>query len=491
MEVLFRKSIDMLSEFQASSKFKLSNIDQRLTTMERKLDFIEASLKHCDPSLRGIQHIPIQGSVFDKTVRRDLIKQSQLKRRKSRKLSLSTIKTIINPHSSQKLIKISVSNNNDNIACDDEEKQSQLKTDRTSRIPPPFPPSLMIPPTQDKENNAPFMDIDLSKYEKMKNIGVPLQAVIAKMKSDEIDASVMDYFAKKHDPDYNANVSNLKAKSQSLTSTPSPTLSSIDSTFFDRASGRINRTGSLHAKYGPPPKLPRSPSPIGHRKSVENLAGAQKKRALPSGLAAQIQNKNNLKSLKKVDPKPLKPATMKSNKENKIEPKKESKSQSKPVSKTVVASSLPKKRLPMNLAAQIKNLNNAKSLKSVSAEKENISSKPKLPIKNVPLSFAEQIANANAKRLKQSKSAKVEKKNDSVLQESTERERKILSPIQSPPQIPLPALPSLAIPPSITPSPSPCTSPRVLPPPPSKRKVGTGKPPPRKVGNRTAPPPPK
>eukprot|EP01083_Nonionella_stella_P254002 873460_1 len=111
VELLLRKSTEFLSNFHEECLFKLSNVNQRLTIMERKLDFIEASLEHCDPSTRGAEPIPFEGSVFDKSVRRDIIKQKKMQWRKARNSSMIETKNIAQPPrlALQKTIEISMS----------------------------------------------------------------------------------------------------------------------------------------------------------------------------------------------------------------------------------------------------------------------------------------------------------------------------------------------------------------------------------------------
>jgi len=52
VEIAVRKCVDFLNNFQESAKYRLSVVDQRLTSLERKLDYMDAQLKNCDPSER-------------------------------------------------------------------------------------------------------------------------------------------------------------------------------------------------------------------------------------------------------------------------------------------------------------------------------------------------------------------------------------------------------------------------------------------------------
>eukprot|EP01083_Nonionella_stella_P238622 836069_1 len=281
VELLLRKSIDFLSNFHEQSLFKLSNLNQRLTIMERKLDLIEASLQHCDPSTRGAEPIPFKGSVFDKSVRHNIIKQTQMQRNKS----MIEYKNIVKPptHSLQKTIRISISD----ITNTDTKNTHRTKTSKVSIIHKrpviacddknAKPSSIVV--SKPPKPQAKYT-IDVSKYDKMKRIGLPLNAILNKMRMDGVSASIINEYS------INQNQDALNSKSV----TPSPELSSIDSTFYNK-DGRINKKGSLHRTYGPPPKVSRSPTPI-------NI-GMNKPRRLPMGLAAQIKTKHKLKSHEK------------------------------------------------------------------------------------------------------------------------------------------------------------------------------------------------
>jgi FKBP-type peptidyl-prolyl cis-trans isomerase len=83
VEVGIRKCVDFLNNFHESARYRISEIDQRLNSLERKLDFTQAQLANCDPSKRGAQPKPFKNSVFDSELRRQLIAKQNERREKS------------------------------------------------------------------------------------------------------------------------------------------------------------------------------------------------------------------------------------------------------------------------------------------------------------------------------------------------------------------------------------------------------------------------
>merc|ERR1712130_768679 len=63
-----------------------SVVDARFSTLERKLDFLEASLEHCDPSKRGAKPSQFKASIFDPEIRAKLIAQNAQKRKEKQRL---------------------------------------------------------------------------------------------------------------------------------------------------------------------------------------------------------------------------------------------------------------------------------------------------------------------------------------------------------------------------------------------------------------------
>jgi FKBP-type peptidyl-prolyl cis-trans isomerase len=84
VEVSVRKCVSFLNHFQESTSYRLSLVDQRLTSLGRKLDYLEAQVKHSDPSTRGGKPLPFKKSVFDPETRRDLKTKAYELRRKPR-----------------------------------------------------------------------------------------------------------------------------------------------------------------------------------------------------------------------------------------------------------------------------------------------------------------------------------------------------------------------------------------------------------------------
>eukprot|EP01084_Bolivina_argentea_P256009 430865_1 len=106
IETSIRKIVDFLNNFNDSCRFKLSTIDQRLTSLERKLDFIENSLKFVDPLKRHhqflIHPIPFETSIFNPVVRNKLITTHQLLQKQGRKFHSK----IIAPKAVQKIFPV-------------------------------------------------------------------------------------------------------------------------------------------------------------------------------------------------------------------------------------------------------------------------------------------------------------------------------------------------------------------------------------------------
>lgn len=74
-------------------------VDARLSTLERKLDFLEASLENCDPSKRQAKQIQFKGSIFDPEIREKLIASNEQKRQQNQRLFT---KTVVAPNESMK-----------------------------------------------------------------------------------------------------------------------------------------------------------------------------------------------------------------------------------------------------------------------------------------------------------------------------------------------------------------------------------------------------
>jgi len=60
-----QKIVSFLNRFEAEARFKLAMVNEQLTRLERNCDFVEAILRHSDPSSRGAKPSGIQGTVFD------------------------------------------------------------------------------------------------------------------------------------------------------------------------------------------------------------------------------------------------------------------------------------------------------------------------------------------------------------------------------------------------------------------------------------------
>jgi len=60
-----QKIVSFLNRFEAEARFKLAMVNEQLTRLERTCDFVEAILRHSDPSFRGAEPSSIQGTVFD------------------------------------------------------------------------------------------------------------------------------------------------------------------------------------------------------------------------------------------------------------------------------------------------------------------------------------------------------------------------------------------------------------------------------------------
>jgi len=93
VEVGIRKCVDFLNNFHESARYRISEIDQRLNSLERKLDFTQAQLANCDPSKRGAQPKPFKNSVFDHEIRRQLITKQNERREKSVNVSTDQVIT--------------------------------------------------------------------------------------------------------------------------------------------------------------------------------------------------------------------------------------------------------------------------------------------------------------------------------------------------------------------------------------------------------------
>mmetsp|Transcript_17122 Transcript_17122/g.26700 ORF Transcript_17122/g.26700 Transcript_17122/m.26700 type:complete len:441 (+) Transcript_17122:38-1360(+) len=90
VEIGVRKCVDFLNNFHESAKYRLSVVDARLCTLERKLDFLEASLEHCDPSKRGAKPIAFVGSIFDPEIRKKLVAKNEQNAADNRQRKFST-----------------------------------------------------------------------------------------------------------------------------------------------------------------------------------------------------------------------------------------------------------------------------------------------------------------------------------------------------------------------------------------------------------------
>lgn len=169
VEVGIRKCVDFLNNFHESARYRISDIDQRLNSLERKLDFTQAQLANCDPSKRGAQPKPFKNSVFDPEIRRQLIAKQNERREKS--VNVFTDQVIapkksdnakmivgnarkqpnanpIQPNSPQVMPSKSVSNvnvdsNNNNASKDKDDKadanENNNSNNNNNRPPPPSP----------------------------------------------------------------------------------------------------------------------------------------------------------------------------------------------------------------------------------------------------------------------------------------------------------------------------------------------------------------
>ena len=268
--MLLRKTSDFLSEFHKSATFKLRTLSQRLNSMERKLDFLESSLKHCDPSERGAKPIPFKGSLCDHRVRSKLIQQHLIQKRKFKKRVLTEIHNVVNPVNPQRI-------------------------ERAISIQSTFQSTFEM-----KENSANPMNAQNSINPinaRSDSVTESIDSVRSKIPMIPIPEIPIPEIPIPPIPPTPDAVSEEDEKSRSVisTRTPSPDLSAIDSTFFNKE-GRISRTGSLHQKYGPPPEeLPISPL----NQSVIPPKNPMKR--LPFDLGAAIRNRKEIK-LKPIIP---------------------------------------------------------------------------------------------------------------------------------------------------------------------------------------------
>jgi len=74
-----QKIVSFLNRFEDEARFKLARVNEQLTRLERNCDFVEAILRHSDPSTRGAKPSSIQGTVFDSAWR---AKEENRRRRK-------------------------------------------------------------------------------------------------------------------------------------------------------------------------------------------------------------------------------------------------------------------------------------------------------------------------------------------------------------------------------------------------------------------------
>jgi len=75
-----QKIVSFLNRFEAEARFKLARVNEQLTRLERNCDFVEAILRHSDPSTRGAKPSSIQGTVFDSAWRIKEEKRRRMKR---------------------------------------------------------------------------------------------------------------------------------------------------------------------------------------------------------------------------------------------------------------------------------------------------------------------------------------------------------------------------------------------------------------------------
>lgn len=86
VEVAIRKCVEFLNDFHESAKYRLSEVESRITSLERKLDFVDAQLANTNPAQRNGQPKPFKGSSFDPEVRRQQVKKFRERFQKKEKV---------------------------------------------------------------------------------------------------------------------------------------------------------------------------------------------------------------------------------------------------------------------------------------------------------------------------------------------------------------------------------------------------------------------
>eukprot|EP01084_Bolivina_argentea_P075814 137408_1 len=154
VEIALRKCVDFLNNFHDSARYRLSVVDTRLSTLERKLDFLEASLENCDPSRRDAKSSLFKGSIFDLETRLKFIQQNAQKKQQNQNQRIFT-QNVVAPNKSlipRHIINAAPSSVKKKIKQAPEQKTvpEPPKKDNKKQTLPPYPIKLLL---NDKNRN--------------------------------------------------------------------------------------------------------------------------------------------------------------------------------------------------------------------------------------------------------------------------------------------------------------------------------------------------